>query len=67
MTSRPTIRRAMGATIRTEGKATSQLDNHAFNQMLDKTAPAPRAEMVETPEMSPDMISDRKKPKAMGA
>ena len=57
----------MGATIRTEGKATTQLDSQAFTQMPDKTAPTPMAEMVETPEISPDMISDRKKPKAMGA
>ena len=35
--------------------------------MPERMAPAPMAEMVETPEISPDMISDKKKPKAMGA
>lgn len=57
----------MGATISTAGKAMNQLEYHALNQTADKSAEIPTAEIVDTPEITADMIIDKKKPKAIGA
>lgn len=66
-TSRPTIRRAIGATIRTAGNATIQLEYHARNHVAGKSSVTPTVEFVETPEMIADMIIDKKNPKTNGA
>lgn len=61
------MRRAIGATTKTAGKAMIQLEHHALNQIPGSSAVNPTAVMVETPDITADMIIDRKKPKAIGA
>lgn len=57
----------MGATINTAGKATTQLEYHALNQIPSKADVMPIADTVETPEITADIIIDRKNPKTIGA
>ena len=66
-TSRPTIRRATGATTRTDGNATIQLLIHARAQIIGSAEDKPTADNVTTPEITADMIIDKTKPKTMGA
>lgn len=61
------MRRAIGATTSTAGKAMIQLEYHARNHTPGRSAVSPMADMVDTPEITADMIIDRKNPKAMGA
>ena len=66
-TNRATMRRVIGATTKTAGKATAQLVIHDPNQWPGNSASTPKARHVAIPETMADIMPDRKKPKTMGA
>jgi hypothetical protein len=64
---RVTMRRVMGASTRTAGKATAQLVAQTVAQCPGNAASSPRARAVAIPDTIADISPDRIRPKRMGA
>jgi len=64
-TNRCRIRRTIGATTNTVGKAITQDDSQAETQLVTKSGVTPVARNVATLEISSDIKHERRNPKAM--
>lgn len=67
LTSLATIRRVNGATTRTTGNATAQLDAHDPSQAGAKAASGASARKVAMADTMADINPDRMNPKTTGA
>jgi len=67
LTSRCTMRRVIGATSSTSGRAISHAMSQAPIQTFSRSAPGPDARMVEMPNTTRDISPDRMRPNKAGA